>query len=223
MDQPGSQHGPYRLIELIGEGGMGSVWMAEQDRPLRRTVALKVVKPGRASREVLARFESERQSLAILNHPHIAAVFDAGVMSDGRPYFVMEYVAGQPITTFADEHALNLHERLQVFRQVCDGVEYAHQKAILHRDLKPSNILVSKQGAQPVAKIIDFGVAKAMSMEHSGATSAHRPGHAGRNPPVHEPRAGRAHRRRGRHTQRRLQPRSGSVRAAGRNASLRRP
>jgi WD40 repeat protein/serine/threonine protein kinase len=169
-DRPGNRHGPYRLIELIGEGGMGSVWLAEQDQPLRRTVALKVIKPGRVSREVLARFESERQSLARLNHQHIATVLDAGVMTDGRPYFVMEYVAGQPITVFADEHALGLRERLHLFGQVCDGVEYAHQKAILHRDLKPSNILVSKQGSELVAKIIDFGVAKAMGTEHDGRT-----------------------------------------------------
>ena len=143
MDQPGSRHGSYRLIELIGEGGMGSVWLAEQDRPLRRTVALKVVKPGRASREVLARFESERQSLAILNHPHIAAVFDAGVMSDGRPYFVMEYVSRPTHYHVRRRARAQSSRRLHVFRQVCDGVEYAHQKAILHRDLKPSNILVS--------------------------------------------------------------------------------
>jgi WD40 repeat protein len=141
---------------------MGVVWRAQQEHPIRRIVAVKVVKPGGDSRQVLSRFESERQSLALLNHPNIATVFDAGVSSDGRPYFVMEYVAGSSITTFADQHALAIPARLELFMQVCEGVQHAHQKGLLHRDLKPSNILVTDQDGRAVVKIIDFGIAKAM-------------------------------------------------------------
>src|SRR3984957_12628835 len=138
----GALLGRYRLIEKIGEGGMGEVWLAEQREPVRRRVALKLVKAGMNSREVIARFESERQALALMDHPAIAKVFDAGSTPEGAPYFVMEYVAGIPITDYCDKHRLTMRQRLELFIRVCDGVQHAHQKAILHRDLKPSNILV---------------------------------------------------------------------------------
>ncbi len=157
----GANIGPYRLLELVGEGGMGEVWLAEQKVPVRRRVALKLVKPGMDTREVVARFQSERQALALMDHPAIAKVFDAGSTPHGRPYFVMEYVVGVPITTYCDEHKLTTCERLELFIRVCEGVQHAHQKAILHRDLKPSNILVSAVDGKPVPRIIDFGLAKA--------------------------------------------------------------
>ncbi len=157
----GAVIGSYRLLELVGEGGMGEVWLAEQKVPVRRRVALKLVKAGMDTREVVARFESERQALALMDHPAIAKVFDAGSTPHGRPYFVMEYVVGVPITTYCDEHKLTTRERLELFIRVCEGVQHAHQKAILHRDLKPSNILVSEVDGKPVPRIIDFGVAKA--------------------------------------------------------------
>src|SRR5215472_1739268 len=135
--------GPYHLQELVGEGGMGEVSPAEQKQPVRRRVALKLIKPGMDTREVVARFESERQALALMDHPAIAKVFDAGSTPEGRPYFVMEYVAGLPITTYCDRHKLTMRERMELFMTVCEGVQHAHQKAILHRDLKPSNVLVS--------------------------------------------------------------------------------
>jgi len=153
--------GPYRIVRLLGEGGMGLVYLAEQTVPIRRQVALKVIKPGISSSQVLARFESERQALALLHHPGIAAIFDAGTTPDGRPFFAMEYVSGLPITTYCDDRRLPVAARLDVFLQVCTAVQHAHQKGIIHRDLKPSNILVTQQDDQPVAKVIDFGVAKA--------------------------------------------------------------
>ena len=159
---PDTRFGAYRLLEKVGEGGMGVVWRAQQEHPIRRIVAVKVVKPDGDSRQVLSRFESERQSLALLNHPNIATVFDAGVSSDGRPYFVMEYVPGSSITAFADQRALAIPARLELFMQVCEGVQHAHQKGLLHRDLKPTNILATDQDGRAVVKIIDFGVAKAM-------------------------------------------------------------
>ncbi len=134
----------YRLLQRIGEGGMGEVWLAEQKEPVRRRVALKVVKSGMNTREVIARFESERQALALMDHPAIAKVFDAGSTPDGAPYFVMEYVSGVPVTTYCDNHRLSTRERLELFIHVCEGVQHAHQKAIIHRDLKPSNILVTE-------------------------------------------------------------------------------
>ena len=157
----GAVIGPYRLLELIGEGGMGEVWLAEQKVPVRRRVAIKLVKAGMDTREVVARFGSERQALALMDHPAIAKVFDAGSTPHGRPYFVMEYVVGVPITTYCDDHKLSTRERLELFIRVCEGVQHAHQKAILHRDLKPSNILVSAVDGKPVPRIIDFGLAKA--------------------------------------------------------------
>ena len=152
--------GAFRLIQLLGEGGMGEVWLAEQLEP-RRKLALKLIKAGMDTRQVVARFESERQALALMDHPAIAKVFDGGSTPEGRPYFAMEYVPGVPITEHCDTHQLSTIERLQLFIQVCDGVQHAHHKAIIHRDLKPSNILVCLVDGRPQAKIIDFGIAKA--------------------------------------------------------------
>jgi serine/threonine protein kinase/Flp pilus assembly protein TadD len=166
----GAVIGPYHLLEMIGEGGMGEVWLAEQKQPVRRRVAVKLIKAGMDTREVVARFESERQALALMDHPAIAKVFDAGSTPQGRPYFVMEYVTGVPITTYCDTHKLTTHERLELFIRVCEGVQHAHQKAILHRDLKPSNILVSEVDGKPVPQIIDFGVAKATAQRLTADT-----------------------------------------------------
>ena len=153
--------GPYRLLHQVGEGGMGEVWLAEQTKPVRRQVALKVIKAGMDTAEVVLRFDAERQALAMMAHPAIARVFDAGATPNGRPYFVMEYVRGEPITTYCERHKLSVADRLALFMQVCEGVQHAHQKGIIHRDLKPSNVLITLQDQKPVPKIIDFGVAKA--------------------------------------------------------------
>jgi eukaryotic-like serine/threonine-protein kinase len=155
--------GSYRLFQKLGEGGMGEVWLAEQTKPIHRTVAVKLIKAGMDTNAVVARFESERQALALMDHDSIARVFEAGSTAEGRPYFVMEYVSGTPITAYCDKHRLALRERLQLFITVCEGVQHAHQKAIIHRDLKPSNILVALQDDKAVPKIIDFGLAKAMA------------------------------------------------------------
>ena len=154
--------GRFKLLEQIGEGGMGVVFMAEQQHPVRRRVALKVVKAGMDTRQVVARFEAERQALAVMDHPSIARVFDAGATDNGRPYFVMELVQGVPITRYCDAHRLPLRERLALFVQVCQAVQHAHQKGIIHRDLKPTNVLVATSDGRPVPKVIDFGVAKAL-------------------------------------------------------------
>jgi eukaryotic-like serine/threonine-protein kinase len=159
--ETGQTIGPYHLLQKIGEGGMGEVWVAEQQKPIRRKVALKLIKAGMDTKEVIARFESERQALAMMDHPAIAKIFDAGETEQGRPFFVMEYVQGTPINTYCDRNRLTIRERLELFMQVCEGVQHAHQKAIIHRDLKPSNILVAVQDEKAVPKIIDFGVAKA--------------------------------------------------------------
>ena len=156
--------GPYRLLQLLGEGGMGEVWLAEQTEPMRRRVALKVIKSGMDSKQVIARFEAERQALAMMDHRSIARVFDAGTTPQGRPYFAMEYIQGVPITEHCDRLKLSNRERLELFAQVCEGVQHAHQKAVIHRDLKPSNVLVTVQDGRAVPKIIDFGVAKAISL-----------------------------------------------------------
>jgi eukaryotic-like serine/threonine-protein kinase len=166
----GTVIGSYRLLELIGEGGMGEVWLAEQKQPVRRRVALKLIKAGMDTRDVVARFESERQALALMDHPAIAKVFDAGSTPDGRPYFAMEYVPGLPITTYCDKHKLATRERLELFIHVCEGGQHAHQKAIIHRDLKPSNILVSEVDGEPMPRIIDFGVAKATAQRLTAET-----------------------------------------------------
>src|SRR5688572_3236129 len=155
--------GPYCLLQLVGEGGMGEVWLAEQTRPVHRQVALKVIKAGMDTAQVVARFEAERQALALMDHPAIARVFDAGATPQGRPYFVMEYVRGESITSYVTRHKLSIPDRIGLFVQICEGVQHAHQKGIIHRDLKPSNILITLQNDRPVPKIIDFGVAKAMT------------------------------------------------------------
>ena len=167
---PGTAIGRYHLVQRIGEGGMGEVWLAEQKEPVRRRVALKLVKAGMNTREVMARFESERQALALMEHVAIAKVFDAGSTSQGAPYFVMEYVAGVPITAYCDNHRLSTRERLELFVRVCEGVQHAHQKAIIHRDLKPSNILVTEVDGKAMPKIIDFGVAKALTQRLTANT-----------------------------------------------------
>jgi serine/threonine protein kinase len=158
---PGTRIGDFKLLQLIGEGGFGAVYMAEQERPIRRRVALKIIKPGMDSKEVIARFEAERQALAMLNHPNIASVYDAGMTDTGRPYFVMELVRGLPITDFCDDNRLSTRERLHLFRDVCNAIHHAHQTGIIHRDIKPSNVLVTMHAGEPVPKVIDFGVAKA--------------------------------------------------------------
>jgi serine/threonine protein kinase len=159
--------GPYVLIKKLGEGGMGQVWLAEQTAPVKRQVGLKLIKGGLYDSAVIQRFESERQSLAVMNHPAIAKVFDAGSTKDGQPYFVMEYVEGSPITRYCDNKKLKIRERLELFIKVCEGVQHAHQKAIIHRDLKPSNVLVAEVDGKPVPRIIDFGIAKAISLQPS--------------------------------------------------------
>jgi eukaryotic-like serine/threonine-protein kinase len=159
-ERPGSVIGPYRLLQPIGEGGMGTVFLAEQTEPVRRKVALKIIKQGMDSRQMLARFEAERQALAVMDHPNIARVFDGGATPEGRPYFVMELVNGQPITGYCDEHRLTPRRRLELFVLVCQAVQHAHQKGIIHRDLKPSNVLIALCDGVPVVKVIDFGIAK---------------------------------------------------------------
>ncbi len=160
---PGSEIGPYKLLSVLGEGGYGIVYLAERQRPVKRRVALKVIKPGMDTKQVIARFEAERQALALLEHPNIAHVFNAGTTEAGRPYFVMEYVKGVPITEHCDRHKLTIEERLNLFLRVCEAVQHAHQKGIIHRDIKPSNVQVAIEGEQAVPKVIDFGVAKAIS------------------------------------------------------------
>src|SRR6516162_655319 len=160
---PGSHIGPYKLLQKLGEGGMGAVYMAEQEKPVRRRVALKIIKPGMDSEQVIARFEAERQALALMDHQNIARVLDAGTTDTGRPYFVMELVHGVPITQYCDQAQLSPTERLDLFVPVCQAIQHAHQKGIIHRDIKPSNVLVTLYDGRPVPKVIDFGVAKAMS------------------------------------------------------------
>jgi non-specific serine/threonine protein kinase/serine/threonine-protein kinase len=159
--------GPYQLLNKIGEGGMGQVWLAQQSAPLQRRVALKLIRWGMYDDTLLHRFKAERQSLAVMDHPSIAKVFDAGSTPEGQPYFVMEYVDGVPITEYCDQKKLNIHDRLELFIKVCEGVQHAHQKAVIHRDLKPANILVVEVDGKPVPRIIDFGLAKAMNREIS--------------------------------------------------------
>jgi serine/threonine protein kinase/tetratricopeptide (TPR) repeat protein len=169
-EQLGAVIGPYKLMEQIGEGGMGLVFVAEQQQPVRRKVALKVIKPGMDSKQVIARFEAERQALALMDHPHIAKVHDGGTTPSGRPYFVMELVKGVPMTQFCDDHRLTPRQRLELFVPVCQAVQHAHQKGIIHRDLKPSNVLVTSHDGTPVVKVIDFGVAKAIGQQLTDKT-----------------------------------------------------
>jgi serine/threonine protein kinase len=162
--------GKYKLIERIGEGGMGSVWLAQQSEPVKRKVAVKLIKLGMDSRQVLTRFEAERQALAMMDHPNIAKVLDGGLTSDGRPFFVMELVKGTPITEYCDACKLSLQERLELFLPVCQAIQHAHQKGIIHRDIKPSNVMIALYDDKPVPKVIDFGVAKATGQSLSAAT-----------------------------------------------------
>lgn len=166
----GATIGRYKLLQIIGEGGCGVVYMAEQREPVRRRVALKIIKPGMDTRQVVARFEAERQALALMDHPNIAKVFDGGATEAGRPYFVMELVRGVPITQYCDQARLSTRERLELFVQVCQAVQHAHQKGVIHRDLKPSNILVTVNDGQALPKVIDFGVAKAMQQDLTDKT-----------------------------------------------------
>ena len=163
MENMGGQIGPYKLMSILGEGGYGIVYLAEQKTPFKRQAALKIIKPGMDSKQVIARFEAERQALALLDHPNIAHVFDSGMTDNNRPYFAMEYIKGIPITKYCDQQKLNIEDRLQLFLQVCEAVQHAHQKGIIHRDIKPSNILVTRHGEKAIPKIIDFGVAKAVT------------------------------------------------------------
>ena len=170
LEKLGSSIGPYRIVEELGEGGFGVVYMAEQEAPVRRRVALKVIKPGMDSRQVVARFEAERQALAVMDHPHVSRVLDGGSTDSGRPYFIMDLIQGLPITEFCDQASLSTRQRLELFRDVCMGIEHAHQKGIIHRDIKPSNVLVTLHDARAVPKVIDFGVAKALHGSLSGQT-----------------------------------------------------
>ena len=177
FERPGTAIGPYKLIQQIGEGGMGTVYMAQQTEPVKRTVAVKIIKAGMDTRQVIARFEAERQALALMDHPNIAKVLDAGTtgvdpggVSHGKPYFVMELVKGVSITRYCDEHRLTPRQRLELFIPVCQAVQHAHQKGIIHRDLKPSNILIAQYDGRPVPKVIDFGVAKAAGQQLTDKT-----------------------------------------------------
>ena len=165
IESAGKMIGPYKLLQIIGEGGMGRVYMAEQSKPVERRVALKIIKAGMDSKQVIARFEAELQALAIMDHPSIAKVLDAGTTNSGQPYFVMELVKGIPITKYCDEKKLNLRERLELMIPVCQAIQHAHQKGIIHRDIKPSNVLVAQYDGKPVPKVIDFGVAKAVAQK----------------------------------------------------------
>lgn len=162
QERPGMRLGPYKLLQQIGEGGMGVVFMAEQEEPVRRKVAVKIIKPGMDSKQVVARFEAERQALSMMDHPNIARVLDAGTTPSGRPFFVMELVHGVPLVEFCDANKLATRERLTLFVAVCQAIQHAHMKGIIHRDIKPSNVLVTMYDDKPVPKVIDFGVAKAI-------------------------------------------------------------
>jgi len=164
-EKPGTVIGPYKLLEQIGEGGMGLVFMARQQEPVKRNVALKVIKPGMDSHQVIARFDAERQALAMMDHPNIARVLEAGSTDSGRPYFVMDLIKGIPITKYCDQERLSVRERLELFIRVCQAVQHAHQKGIIHRDIKPTNVMVTLHDGTPVPKVIDFGVAKAINRE----------------------------------------------------------
>jgi serine/threonine protein kinase len=169
-ERPGTVIGSYKLLEQIGEGGFGVVFMAEQQEPIRRKVALKVLKPGMDTRQVVARFEAERQALALMDHPNIARVLDGGQTASGRPYFVMDLVKGVPVTQYCDQNQLTARERLELFVQICQAVQHAHQKGIIHRDIKPSNVLISRHDGTPVVKVIDFGIAKAVGQQLTDKT-----------------------------------------------------
>ena len=189
-ERPGTLIGPYKLLEQIGEGGMGVVYMADQQAPVRRRVALKIIKPGMDTRQVIARFEAERQALALMDHSNIARVLDAGATETGRPYFVMELVRGIPITEYCDQNNLPVHERLELFVQVCQAVQHAHQKGIIHRDLKPSNVLVTlaRRPAGAQGDRLRRGQGDGPAAHREDAVHRLRPD--GRHAALHEPRAG---------------------------------
>lgn len=180
-DNPGLDHptriGPYTVVDVLGEGGMGIVYHVRQSEPVEREAALKVLKPGMDSRKVVTRFQAERQALAVMEHPSIAHVFDAGLTEDGRPYFVMELVRGIPLTRYCDEARLGLRERVRLFKQVCQAVQHAHTKGMIHRDLKPSNVLVTEQSGEAVPKVIDFGIARAVAEDGEETTRLTEEGH----------------------------------------------
>ena len=184
--------GPYRLLKELGVGGMGQVWLAEQMEPVKRKVALKLIKAGMYDAATVQRFKAERQSLAIMDHPAIAKVLDAGTTPVGQPYLVMEYVDGLPITDYCDSKKLSIRERLELFIRVCEGVQHAQQKAIIHRDLKPSNILVVEVDSKPTPRIIDFGLAKSAGAADSGRDGAHANGCVPRYAWLYESRADRS-------------------------------
>ncbi len=176
IEEAGAEVGPYKLLSILGEGGFGTVWLAERREPMVQRVALKIIKPGMDSKAVVARFEHERQALAVMDHPNVARVFDGGVTdasprAGGRPYFVMELVHGEPLTSFCDRHQLTIRQRLELFIPICEAVQHAHTKGIVHRDIKPSNILVSMKDGHPIPKVIDFGIAKAITHEAWGHTA----------------------------------------------------
>ena len=207
--------GRFKLLQQIGEGGMGSVWMADQTEPVKRRVAVKLIRVERGqSRTILSRFEAERQAIAVMDHPHIAKLLDAGTTAEGSPFFVMELVKGIPLNDYCDEHKLSIRDRLQLFMQICSAVQHAHQKGIIHRDLKPTNILVENHDDKPVPKVIDFGLAKAISglqlSEHTLFTAF---GSVMGTPLYMAHRAGEFQRGRYRHAGRRLRAGRDSVRA----------
>ena len=214
----GSRVGHYKLLQKIGEGGMGVVYMASQTEPIERLVAIKVIKPGMDSNEVVARFEAERQALALMDHPNIARVLDAGMTEGGRPYFVMDLVKGVPISQYCDERKLTTKERLRLFVPVCHAVQHAHQKGIIHRDLKPTNVLVAEHDDHPMPKIIDFGVAKAVQGRLTDKTLFTEFGQVVGTFAYMSPEQGQAEPARHRYAQRYLLPGCAAVRVAyGRN------
>ena len=195
IDLAGTTVGRYRVLQPLGQGGFGEVYVAEQTEPVRRRVALKIIKAGMDTKQVLARFEAERQVLALMDHPGVARMFDAGTTDGGRPYFVMEYLPGAPVTEHCDRQRLSVTRRLNLFMKICDAVQHAHHKGVIHRDLKPSNILVTDANGDAVPKVIDFGVAKATDSElHDRADDLHRVARPARGySRVHEPGAGGPH------------------------------
>ena len=203
-ERPGTIIGPYKLLQQIGEGGMGTVFMAEQTQPVQRKVALKVIKPGMDSRQVIARFEAERQALAMMDHVNIARVLDAGATESGLPYFVMELVHGVPITKYCDDNHLTPRERLELFVPVCQAIQHAHQKGIIHRDIKPSNVMITLYDGKPVPKVIDFGVAKATEQKLTERTLFTQYGTMVGTPEYMSPGAGRDERPGRRYPQRHL-------------------
>ncbi len=219
-ERPGTMIGPYKLMEQIGEGGMGLVFVAEQQHPVRRKVALKIIKPGMDSRDVIARFEAERQALALMDHPNIARVFDAGTTESGRPYFVMELVKGIPIVDYSDQQQLTTRERLDLFLSVCQAVQHAHGKGIIHRDLKPSNILVAPHDGEPVVKVIDFGVAKAIGQQLTDKTVYTRFAQMIGTPLYMSPEQAEINAAGCRHSQRRLQSGRAPLRTAHRHDTV---